>query len=222
MKLPSLFNARTAAAALTTGITTGIALGSLAGCASPPDRYYTLATPADARLADAAAPGLVVEVLPVTVPERLARPQMLVRKGVDSAELALLDQHRWSSSFESELRDALAAGIAEQLGAVDASKAPRSGGGPVWRIAVQVRRFELVEGRGVDAAFAWTLRRSDSTTLGLTCLAQETVPAAPGIDALANSARQATAHLADAIAGAVRSARAADAGARECPKPPAR
>ena len=63
----------------------GIAvLAALAGCASKPDSYYTLASsvPAD-QIAAPAASGtvpLAIELAPVAVPERLARPQMVVRK----------------------------------------------------------------------------------------------------------------------------------------------
>lgn len=202
-------------------LSAAIALGALSGCASPSDRYYTLDDAHRARSADAAAApasGFVIEVLPVAVPERLARPQMLVRKAADSPELQVLEQHRWSSSFESELRDAVAMGIADRLGALDVSKAPRTGSGPVWRITVQVRRFDLVETRGVDAAFAWTVRRSDAAD-SLTCLSQETVSAGPGIDALADGARQATAHLVEAIAGAIGSAPAGSVMMPRCPKP---
>lgn len=186
---------------------------ALAGCASPPDRYYTLARPAGTVAAPASASPLLVELLPVTLPERLARPQLLVRKAAGSAEVELLEQHRWSSSFEVELRDALAAGVAERLGAVDVGKGPRPGAQPSWRIAVRVRRFDLVEGSQVDAAFGWTLRRSDEAR-SLDCAWEGVLPVGPGIEALARGAQRVTASLARDIA------RSVDAG-QGCPAGPA-
>lgn len=194
-----------------------LALIALAGCAGTPERYYTLARPADARPAVAApATQRLVEVLPVTVPERLARPQMLVRKDARGAEVELLEQHRWSSSFEVELRDALAAGISERLGAVDVSKGPRPGAQPSWRVTVQVRRLDLVEGGKVDAVFGWNLRKSDETR-SLACLWDGVLTVGPGIEALAEGAQRVTAALSRDIARAIDAASAA-AAPQPCPE----
>jgi uncharacterized lipoprotein YmbA len=141
-----------------------------AGCASAPDRYYTLAEPVAATIPGAAgtagaagpvpASGLFIDIAPVAMPERLARPQLVVsRTGMPGAEVALLEQHRWTSSFESELRDALAAGIATRLGATDVTKGARLAGAPAWRVAVQLQRLDLIEDQRADAAFSWTVRR---------------------------------------------------------------
>lgn len=178
-----------------------------AGCASTPDRYYTLATPVSAassavpNVAASAAP-LYIELAPIALPERLARPQMLVRRqgSSASAQIDVLEQHRWASSFENELRDALASDIASQLGAIDVTKGGRPSGSAAWRIAVQVRQFDAVENSRVDADLGWTLKRSDQQR-GLTCRwsATEPVAAASGIDGLAQAAQRVTARAAAAI-----------------------
>ncbi len=176
------------------------------GCASAPDRYYTLAsTPASAAapLAEGASP-MAIELAPVVMPERLARAQMVVRKNAEGSELRVLEQHRWATSFEIELRDALASGIASRLGAVDASRRaqPRA-----WRIAVQVRQFDAVESSRVDAAFNWNIRRPESD-VGLTCAWRTSEPAGTEIATLATSAQRATAGLAEAVARQVRAMQA--------------
>jgi uncharacterized lipoprotein YmbA len=173
-----------------------------AGCASPPDRYYTLAmpVPVTASAPAPAAPPVFMELAPVAVPERLARPQMVVhRSGGQGAEVALLEQHRWASSFESELRDALASGIAARLGAIDLTKGGRQPGQPAWRIAVQLRRFDAIENVRVDAAFSWTVRRSDADR-SATCQWVAGEPVGSGIEALAEGAQRVTAKAAEAIA----------------------
>lgn len=202
-----------------------VAAAALAGCASPPDRYYTLTavgidTPASLR--PAGAP-LVIELAPLALPERLARPQMLVRQAGDapSAEVGVLEQHRWASSFENELRDALASGVAARLGAIDATRSGgQTGGQPAWRVAVQVQRFDAVENAKVDVALSWSIRRSDApvaavvstsaatspmtvvptTPADARCQWASTEPVGNGIDAVAQGAQRVTARAAEAIA----------------------
>jgi len=177
----------------------------MAGCAVAPDHYYTLATPSGAVVAPAAltATPLYIELAPVAVPERLARPQLLVRRqgAESSAQVEVLEQHRWSASFENELRDALSSGVSRRLGAIDVTRGGKPTGPPVWRIGVRVRQFDAVENSRVDADLVWTLKRSDQDRV-VTCLwtASEPVTAASGIDGLAQAAQRVTARAAEAMA----------------------
>ncbi|APW36698.1 hypothetical protein RD110_05415 [Rhodoferax koreense] len=179
----------------------GAAALVLAGCASQPDRYYTLASPtAPAPVVTAGAAPVFIELAPVAMPERLARPQMLVRRaGTTGAEVQLLEQHRWTSSLENEMRDALASGIATRLGAIDVTKGGRQLPTPAWRIAVQLRQLDAVEDSRVDAAFSWTVRRAD-TERSAACQWSASTPVGQGIAALAQGAQIATADAAQAIA----------------------
>lgn len=186
-------------------------LAVLAGCASKPDSYYTLASPVAA--ADAApstlggsAPPLYIELAPVAVPERFARPQMVVRQPNGSVQVEVLEQHRWASSFENELRDALSAGIAGRLGALDVTKGGRQTSQPVWRIAVQLRQFDAVDGARVDASFSWTLRRSDDART-VVCQLNLGEAVGSGMDAVAQGAQRVTSAAAAAMARSVSAAR---------------
>jgi uncharacterized lipoprotein YmbA len=194
------------------------ALLLIGGCASKPTLYYTLASPAagNAGAGAAAAPApFSVELAPLAVPERLARPQMVVQQQNGGVQVEVLEQHRWASSFENELRDALASGIAARLGALDVTKGGRStGGAPVWRIAVQLRQFDMIEGARVDAGFAWTLRRSDQTRV-LACQLNLSEPVSVGgIDGMAQGAQRVGAAAAAALARSVTAA--AEGGAGVC------
>ncbi len=194
----------------TLALATAIAAAALAGCASKPTLYYTLAETAPTPVAASASSGapLYIELLPLAVPERLARPQLVVRQAGDAnAQVEVLEQHRWASSFENELRDALAAGVASRLGAFDATKGGRQNAQPTWRIAVQVRRFDAIEGASVDAGLGWTLRRSDAA-LTTTCQLALSEPVGRGIDAVAQGARRLTGNAAAAIARSVTAAQA--------------
>jgi uncharacterized lipoprotein YmbA len=194
------------------------ALLALAGCASKPDNYYTLASPVAA--ADAApstlgsAAPLYIELAPVAVPERFARPQMVVRQPGGSVQVEVLEQHRWASSFENELRDALASGIAGRLGALDVTKGGRQTSQPVWRIAVQLQQFDAVDGGRVDAGFSWTLRRSDDART-VVCQLNVGEAVGGGMDAVAQGAQRVTAAAAAAMARSVSAARA-NPGATAC------
>lgn len=182
----------------------------IAGCAGKPTLYYTLADSAPTMVASAApktAP-VYLEMAPLAVPERLARPQMVVRQQGDaSAQVYVLEQHRWVSSFENELRDALASGVAMRLGAIDITKGGRQATTPAYRVAVQVRQFDAVEGSHIDGAFSWTIRRSDDAR-ATACQFSISEPVGPGIDAMAQGARRLTGELATAIARSVTSAAA--------------
>ncbi|VWX63379.1 conserved exported hypothetical protein [Burkholderiales bacterium 8X] len=203
----------------------------LAACSSPPTRYYSLAEnvmadgavqgAANATAPAAAAPAglpaatamLYVELAPVAMPERFARPQMVVRqKGSSGPEVDVLEQHRWASSFENELRDALSSGVAARLGAVDATRAPRPRGQSALRISVQMLQFDASPGRSVDAVFSWTLRRLDDEA-GASCRVALTEPVGGDVDAIAAGARRVTSRLSDAIAASARTLQAGRGGA---------
>jgi len=182
-----------------------------AGCASKPDNYYTLASPVAAAEAapstlSSAAP-LYIELAPVAVPERFARPQMVVRQPNGSVQVEVLEQHRWAASFENELRDALASGIAGRLGALDVTKGGRQSSQPVWRIAVQLQQFDAVDGGRVDASFNWTLRRSDEART-VVCQLNLGEAVGSGMDAVAQGAQRVTSAAAAAMARSVSAARA--------------
>ncbi len=194
---------------------------ALSGCASKPDNYYTLASPlasADTRPPTSSTPPgtapIYIELAPVAVPERLARPQMVVRRPDGGVQVDVLEQHRWASSFENELRDALASGIAGRLGAFDVTKGGRQNSLPVWRIAVQLRQFDAVDGSRVDASFTWTLRRSDEARTVM-CQLSVGEPVGSGMDALAQGAQRVTSAAAAAMARSV-SAASANPSATAC------
>ncbi|CAG2156253.1 hypothetical protein LMG31506_05648 [Cupriavidus yeoncheonensis] len=139
----------------------------LAGCASPEPRYYTLAqgpAAAGASVATPAAPNtepLWIEVAPVRVPERLNRPQLVVRDthNGNEAGLRLLDLSRWSSPLPDEMRDALSQRLQASLGAVDTYQQGLADVSPVYRITTEVVRLDADIGQRAGATINWTVRR---------------------------------------------------------------
>ena len=184
-----------------------------AGCGSAAGpRYYSLAQPTPpARAAAVAAAPSYIELAPIAMPERFARPQLVVRGKDGGPAVEILEQHRWSSSFENELRDALGSAIAGRLGAVDVSKTGRPRDQPATRIAVQLEQFDAIEGERIDARFSWTVRRTDEGS-ATGCRLSVSEPVGGGFDALAQGAQRVAAKLADAIADSVAARAAAAAG----------
>jgi len=198
------------------------ALLALGGCAgSGPPAYYTLAEPvppAEVLRAPGQSP-LAIELAPLQMPERWARPQLVVRQAGEAQGRAhILETARWTSTFESELRDALSAGVAGRLSALDQSRTPAPRGQVVYRVSVQMVDFDAELGGQVRAAFNWTLRRADSDERALACGLAFNQPAPDGVDGVALATRRISGQLAAAIARGIaaladsRPATGADAG----------
>jgi uncharacterized lipoprotein YmbA len=140
------------------------------GCASVNEtRFYTLSAasgPSEVKEEIQRAPVPVyIDVMPVTVPERLARPQLVIRSGGSGQEsqLFILDEYRWSSPFNEELRDAFAIGIINQTGAVREARGSSAGSTPdrqVYRVAIELGQFDAIVGDRVQARFSWAITRS--------------------------------------------------------------
>ncbi|MGO4327425.1 membrane integrity-associated transporter subunit PqiC [Cupriavidus sp. 2TAF22] len=178
-----------------------LAAALLPGCASPDPRYYTLAQGAggaDAAAPAAAAQPMWIEVAPVRVPERLNRPQLVVRDGQDG-ELRLLDLSRWSAPLPDELRDALSQQLQARLGAVDTYQQGLSDVAPVYRITTEVVRLEASVGQRASATINWTVRRlpDGKISAGRT---QAELPAPGAVDGVVAAYRQIVANTADDIA----------------------
>lgn len=174
----------------------------LAACSSPPLRFYSLATPTTAAPQATSRAGIFIDVLAVGVPERLARPQIVVSKG--DGRMDVLEQDRWAAPFNNELHDTLADGIAARLGAVDARHGGRQPGQPLYRIAVNLRQFDAIGGERVDAAFGWTVTRVDDG-VSASCQASYSTPVAGigGTGALVGAMQKTVAQAAAAMAATV-------------------
>lgn len=186
---------------------------ALAACASAPTRFYTLATPAGVTATAATAtksPQTFIEVMPVSVPERLARPQVVVR--TDDTRVDILEQDRWSAPFNNELHDALASGVANRLGAVDVTRGGRPANQPVYRIVVELRQLDAVKGDKVDAAFGWTITRSDSGASAVCRLSLVEPARGAGVDGVVQGMQRAVANAAGAIAADITALRDGKSG----------
>ena len=134
------------------------------GCASPEQRYYTLAagssdtaTTVPAGISRTLAPRWI-EVMPVRVPERMNRAQLMVRDG-SGGGVKLLDTSRWTSPLPDELRDALSQHLQSSLDAVDIYQHGLPATTPAVRVTAEVVMLDADVGKRAAATIAWTVRR---------------------------------------------------------------
>jgi uncharacterized lipoprotein YmbA len=180
----------------------------LGGCVSTgskaPERFHTLLAPERAASSSAAggARPLYVDVLPVHVPAQVDHAQWAVRQPDDT--LLLLEQDRWVAPLPDEVRAAVVERLAARWGAVDV----RAVGPPpaaVWRVRIDVQRFESIPGREarLEAAWSVSLPASASPPREATTLVCRGVwvdaAGDGGVPALAAGHRRNVARLADVI-----------------------
>lgn len=193
----------------------------LAGCASSPtSRFYTLGSGDDTgqrASAISATPALLIEVPTVDMPTQVARNQLVVHD--DATRVSVLEQERWASPPADELRRALSGDLAARLGTFDVFGSPHPENAPIYRVSVNVRRFESWPGSRTVLDTVWSVR-SLRTQAVVTCSSVQTEAVGPGYDALVAGHRKAVGQLADTIAATVRAlasgAQRADLSAGQC------
>ncbi len=224
MTRPTAMTRRSRPGALHTALA-ALAAAALAGCASPPSRFYTLsdalasssassasspqAPMAAATAATTASPAIpagapaapyALEVSPVSVPEQVDRPQIVVTRG--GGRVDILEESRWAAPLKTELTSAISRDLTQRLGAMDVYGLPRADGLAVYRVATSVQRFESVPGEQAALTAVWSVRRVPGD-LVLTCRFNATEPAAGDIDGVVAAQRRLVERLAQGIGDAI-------------------
>ncbi|KVN49446.1 hypothetical protein WT12_05210 [Burkholderia territorii] len=176
---------------------------ALAACSSPPARFYTL-SPADAAAPVRTAPAnpsFLIEVPSVGVPEQVAKNQLVVQK--NAAQVDVLEQERWAAPPADEIRRALSDDLAAQLGTIDVANSAYPAGVPVYRISVNVQRFESWPGKRAAIDAVWSVRALGTQAV-MTCRTSVAESVADGYDALVAGHRRALDVIASQAASGVR------------------
>jgi len=193
------------AVAMMAGLLMGLLAGLFGGCSSSPTSSFYRLKP-DATLAamgatNTSAP-LYVVVSPVTIPELVDRPQIVVSLADDQVKPS--EFQRWAEPLKSNIQRTIAADLGALLGSehvgvfdVDTS------GPPTWRVRVDVMRFESVQGEASTVDALWTIWPPKNTKpiFGHT-LAREPVQG-QGYDALVAAHDRALASVSRDIAVAI-------------------
>lgn len=184
----------------TSGTGLAAAILALTACgASPPVRYHTLtgAAPAAAVSAQGGA-ALLVEVLPIAIPERVNREE-IVFAGTGST-LELRDSERWAAPLADEFRQAIDDALWRRLRAADIYVAPVPPGDvPQYRLAVRIERLDVVPGRIAVVEGSWTARRLPQGKPAVCRAGFAATPTALTTEASVAALATGTARLADAV-----------------------
>jgi uncharacterized protein len=130
-----------------------------------------------------------------------------VVRSIDGS-LVVLEQERWIGPLAEEVRAAVTARLTQSLGA------PAAKAAPVWRVRIDVQRFEAAPGREarVDATWA-VIGDGTAAAVALRCSGQFVqIPGPEGYPALSAALQEAVARMADAIVSGLKSLAAGQTG----------
>jgi uncharacterized lipoprotein YmbA len=152
-----------------------------------------------------------VVVGPVTVPDMVDRPQIVTRNPDNTIEMN--EFARWAAPLKSDIGRVIAADLAQRLGTAHVSTVDLGAARPpVWRVRVNIMRFDSVPGDSVTIEAQWAVRPPGhaATALGHT-LAHEPV-ASHEYGALVDAHDRALATISADIAAAIRADQTSAAG----------
>lgn len=175
----------------------------LAACGTPPRlNYYTLTTSAPPAAGAGSSPSVFVG--PVTVPDGVDRPEIVL--GVAANQVELEELHRWAEPLKNAIPRVLADTLARELGTQSVMTGRQSSTLAFdYRVALDVRRFESSYGEGATIDALWVIRtaKGGEPRAGRSIVHE----AAPSRDAqgIAAAHSRALEQVGREIAGAIRS-----------------
>jgi uncharacterized lipoprotein YmbA len=128
----------------------------VAGCSSTPAaRYYTLSA-----ATEPAAPSsdLSVIVGPVSVPDEVDRPQLVVRTGPN--QMRVDEFNLWASPLQSNISRVVAQNLVVMLGTPRVTLSSQTVSTDLgYRAVIEVQRFDSAPGEAAALDAVWTVRR---------------------------------------------------------------
>ena len=183
-------------------------IGMLSGCAgSPPVHFYQLSAEAAAGAAGPATVGteLRIAVGPLSLPEVVDRPQLVMRSGPN--QVTLIDEHRWAESLKGEIPRVIAENLSRLLATGQVWAYPQNVAGSFdYRVLVDIQRFESTPGQMAAIDALWTIQQpSKEGTISKTGRSTVQQPiAGQGYDALVAAHSRALAAISREIAETIR------------------
>jgi len=175
----------------------------LAGCGtSAPVRYHALAGRAPLSDETHGSAKMLIEVLPVAIPERINREE-IVLTGADG-RLDIRDGERWAAPPADEFRQAVDDALWRLLRAADTYAAPVAPGGglPQYRLALRIERFDAIPERAAMVEGSWTVRRRPEGQAAV-CRAGFVVPVAASVGSATAALAEGTRRLAEEVAASL-------------------
>jgi hypothetical protein len=134
----------------------GLLVSAAAGCArSPQAHFYTLAPMAQTSAATT-PPAFSVAVYPVTLPEFVDRPQLVVNS--ENSRVQVLEMDRWAEPLKNAIPRLLAENLSRLLGTDQVSSYPQNAASEAGlRLVVDFLHFESVHDAVLVEAL-WSVR----------------------------------------------------------------
>ena len=180
----------------------------LAGCGSPKEYLYTLSSSTASGSTRALPTNALASIVvgPVTLPEVVDRPQIVVRVGPN--QVALAEQHRWAASLKREIPRVIAENLAQLLGSERVSSYEQEVGARAdIQVLLDVKRFDATVGEAATIESFWTIRRASGQPTTGRSVVREPI-GGDGYDGLVAAHSRALAALSRQIAEAIRSGNA--------------
>jgi uncharacterized protein len=171
----------------------------VAGCASPPSRFYSLSAATEPT---ATSSNLSIAVGPVSVPAVVDRPQIVVNVGPNQVRLE--EFNRWAAPLQNNIARVVADNLVLMLGTPRVILSEQLLSADVdYRAAIEVQSFQSAPGEAALLDAVWSVRRAKDgkAETGRTTV-RETVQE-KGYDALAAAHSRAVARLSRDIAAGV-------------------
>jgi uncharacterized protein len=142
------------------GTFAGVALGLLNACASPREHLYTLDDALEqTSVATGARPTVVVG--PISLPELIDRPQLVVRSS--KYDIVINEQERWAAPLKDQLPRLLAAELSRRVAdrrfAAASSSAINS---PTAHLLIDIWSVDMAHDSGVRLTAHWVYRPASS------------------------------------------------------------
>ena len=195
-----------------------VALVLAAGCGSSPRPHFYALDPG-ASPARRVAPAFTVAVGPVSVPDSVDRPQLVLRVGAN--ELVLAEQARWAEPLKASISRVVANRLELELGDARAGVHGKGATDETdYQVRIDIERFDSRPGEAVLIEAAWLVRRPNGGA-GLSGRSGVREPAGNSYDALVGAHSRALSAVSRDIAGAIRASRNEEKGpaavaARQC------
>jgi uncharacterized lipoprotein YmbA len=173
------------------------------GCTSAPVRYYTLTRPPD-KILPASETTLAIDVRVVHTPPQLNRSELMVRTG--PTEVTLLENERWASPVNDEIKDAVRLELQRRLGRMTGLY--RASTKLTLDIDVQHLEAELGRYALLEASWSVTVSATDQRSTGAlatTCTFRDDEKIHAGYTGIVEGYQREVAALADAIVAALTS-----------------
>jgi uncharacterized protein len=124
--------------------------------ASTPVRYYTLSVATESA---APASDLSVVVGPVSVPDEVDRPQLVVRTGPN--QMRVDEFNLWAAPLQSNISRVVVQNLVTLLGTPHVTLFPQTVSADAgYRVAIEVQRFDSAPGQAATLDAVWTVRRT--------------------------------------------------------------